>query len=136
MWWKATLVSVAVVLAVWFVFLLVLFVARPDHGSLREGTRIVPDTLRLVRRLATDPTVPRSSRWLLWLTIAYLVSPIDLVPDFVPVVGFADDLIIASLVLRHLIRRAGPESVRTHWPGSPEGLSTLGRLLRIDAISH
>jgi uncharacterized membrane protein YkvA (DUF1232 family) len=136
MWWKATLLSVVVLLAAWFVLLSVLFVARPDRGSLSDGARVLPDTLRLVRRLATDRAVPRSARGLLWLLIVYLASPVDLVPDFVPVIGYIDDLIITSLVLRHLIQRAGPERVRSQWLGSSEGLATLGRFLRIDAISQ
>jgi uncharacterized membrane protein YkvA (DUF1232 family) len=125
------LVSVAGVLVAWFVLLLVVYVMRPDHGSLRDGARILPDTLRLVCGLATDKAVPRSARWLLWGLLAYLALPIDLIPDFLPVIGWADDLIIASLVLRYLIKRAGAETVRVHWPGDAEGLSTLGVLLRI-----
>jgi uncharacterized membrane protein YkvA (DUF1232 family) len=91
----------------------------------------LPDTLRLLRGLATDRTVPRRTRWLLWGLLAYLASPIDLVPDFVPVIGFADDAIITSFVLRHVMRRAGPPKLDQHWPGSPEGLATLRRLLRL-----
>jgi len=125
------LVSLAGVLLAWFLLLFLAYLARPDHGSLRDGARILPDTLRLVRRLATDQTVPRSARWLLWGLLAYLALPIDLIPDFLPVIGWADDLIIASLVLRYLIKRAGAGTVRVHWPGDAEGLSTLGGLLRV-----
>ncbi len=132
-WWQATLISIAAVLAIWLVLLLAVSLTSPDRGSLLDGVRVLPDTLRLVRRLAADPTVPRSSRWWLWVLLVYLASPIDLIPDFVPVLGYADDLILASLVLRHLIRRAGPESIQRHWSGTPEGLATLRRLLRIDA---
>lgn len=134
MWWETAALVAASLVIVWLVFLIVLLVARPDQG-LRDGVRVLPDTLRLIRRLAADRTVPRSARLPLWFLIGYLALPFDLVPDFLPVVGYADDLIITSLVLRHLIHRAGPEKVREHWPGSPEGLSTLGRILRIDTIS-
>jgi uncharacterized membrane protein YkvA (DUF1232 family) len=130
MWW--VLVSVAGLLTVWCGLLVAVYLARPGHGSLRDGARILPDTLRLIRLLATDSTVPRSARWLLWGLLGYLALPIDLVPDFLPVIGWADDLIIASLVLRHLIKRAGSETIRHHWPGSDDGLSVLGQLLRID----
>ena len=61
----------------------------------------------------------------------YLAVPIDLVPDFVPVVGYADDAIITSFVLRHVIAQAGPSKLREHWPGSREGLATLMRILRL-----
>ena len=63
------------------------------------------------------------------LLLAYLASPIDLVPDFIPVVGYADDAIISYIVLRSVVRAAGPDVVANHWPGSPEGLTALRRLL-------
>ena len=134
MWWQWVLVSVGGILAVWALLILVLLLARPETGTLRDGARILPDTLRLVRRLATDATVPRSTRCLLWGLLGYLALPIDLIPDFVPVLGWADDVILASLVLRHVIRRAGPETVRRHWPGTADGLSTLGELLVLPAL--
>jgi uncharacterized membrane protein YkvA (DUF1232 family) len=65
------------------------------------------------------------------MLLVYLASPIDLVPDFIPVIGYADDVIITSIVLRRLVRRAGPEKLREHWPGTPEGLAQLQRLLRL-----
>jgi uncharacterized membrane protein YkvA (DUF1232 family) len=72
--------------------------------------------------------VPRAARVRLWLLLGYLAIPIDLVPDFVPVLGYADDAIIVSLVLRSVVRRAGTPVVRGHWPGSDDGLAALGRL--------
>jgi uncharacterized membrane protein YkvA (DUF1232 family) len=126
------LLSLAGILVAWLVLLAGLYLARPAHGSLADAAMVLPDTLRLVRRLATDRTVPRSARVLLWLLLGYLALPIDLVPDFIPVIGWADDLILASLVVAYLIRRAGADVVRAHWPGSPEGLATLSRLLRIE----
>jgi uncharacterized membrane protein YkvA (DUF1232 family) len=136
MWWQIAVVVVGSLLLAWVILLVVLVVAAPDKGSLREGARVLPDTFRLVRRLAADHTVPRSARVLLWLLIGYLALPFDLVPDFLPVIGYADDVIITSLVLRHLIHRAGPEKVREQWPGSPEGLQALGRVLRLGSISR
>jgi uncharacterized membrane protein YkvA (DUF1232 family) len=135
MWWETAAVVVGGLLLAWLVLLVVLLVAAPDSGSLREGARVLPDTLRLVRRLAADRTVPRSARPLLWFLIGYLVMPFDLVPDFVPVIGYADDVIITSLVLRHLIHRAGADAVRQHWPGSADGLAALARVLRLDLTS-
>jgi len=72
--------------------------------------------------------VPRAARVRLWLLLGYLAIPIDLVPDFVPVLGYADDAIIVSLVLRSVVRPAGTPVVRGHWPGSDDGLAALGRL--------
>jgi uncharacterized membrane protein YkvA (DUF1232 family) len=116
---------------VWLVFLVVLLVTKPETSTLTETARIVPDALRLVRRLAADENLPRGVRIRLWCLLAYLVSPIDLVPDFIPVVGYADDAIVMSLVLRSVIKHAGPEAVRAHWPGTPDGLATLSRLCRL-----
>jgi uncharacterized membrane protein YkvA (DUF1232 family) len=68
---------------------------------------------------------------LVWVLLIYLASPIDLIPDFVPVIGYADDAIITSFVLRHVVARAGPAKLAEHWPGSSEGLSILLRILRL-----
>jgi uncharacterized membrane protein YkvA (DUF1232 family) len=64
----------------------------------------------------------------LWFLFAYLALPIDLIPDFIPIVGYADDAIIVCLVLRSVVRRAGPEAVRRNWPGTPDGLRVLWRV--------
>ncbi len=69
------------------------------------SVRLVPDVVRLVRRLAADRSLPRGVRVRLWVLLGYLVSPVDLVPDFIPLVGYADDAIIVALVLRSVIRR-------------------------------
>ena len=127
-----TLLTVVIVLAVcWLAFVGFVWIARPDATSLSDATRLLPDTIRLVRRLATDRTLPRRTRWWIWALLAYLVAPIDIVPDFVPVLGFADDVVITSLVLRHVIARVGTEKLAEYWPGTPDGLATLTRLLRI-----
>jgi len=131
MWWFRIGLAVVTLTVVWVVVVVCLYAFRPDGPSVAELTRLLPDTLRLVRRLTTDRALPRASRWSVWLLLAYLASPIDLVPDFIPVIGYADDVIITSIVLRRLVRRAGPEKLREHWPGTPEGLRQLQRLLRL-----
>jgi uncharacterized membrane protein YkvA (DUF1232 family) len=128
---RTFLVVAVVLVAMWLAFVAFVWLVRPDNTSLADATRLLPDTLRLVRRLAADRTISRSTRWWIWALLIYLASPIDLVPDFVPIIGFADDAIVASFVLRHVIARAGPSKLAEHWPGSPEGLSTLSRLLRL-----
>lgn len=90
--------------------------------------RLLPDLLRLLRRLAADGSLPRGVRVRLWLLLGYLALPIDLVPDFIPVLGYADDAIVVALVLRSVVRRAGADAVMRHWPGTPEGLAALQRL--------
>ena len=101
---------------------------HPDTVSARDALRLLPDVLRLVRRLAADRSLPRGVRWRLVLLLGYLALPIDLVPDFVPVIGYADDAVIVALTLRSVVRRAGPEVLRRHWPGTPEGLALVSRL--------
>ncbi|MBB5139046.1 uncharacterized membrane protein YkvA (DUF1232 family) [Thermocatellispora tengchongensis] len=116
------------VLLAWVVMVGVLAVARPRGALLREAVRLLPDLVRLLRRLAADRGLPRGVRVRLVLLLAYLAMPFDLVPDFVPVLGQADDAIVVALVLRSVVRRAGIEAVRGHWPGTEDGFRALCRL--------
>jgi uncharacterized membrane protein YkvA (DUF1232 family) len=125
-------IAATAIIAVWLALILFVWLVRPDSTSLSDAARLLPDMLRLVRRLSVDRALPRSTRGWLWALLIYLASPIDLIPDFIPVVGYADDAIIASFVLRHVMARVGSSKLDEHWPGSADGLSTLTRLLRID----
>jgi uncharacterized membrane protein YkvA (DUF1232 family) len=127
-WWRTFLAIAAGLLALWLVMLVLLWRAQrhtPDKTRLRDAVRLVPDVVRLLRRLAGDRTLSRSVRLRLWLLLIYLISPVDLIPDFIPVLGYADDAIIVAIALRSITRRAGPEALERHWPGTPEGLVTL-----------
>ncbi|GAB3006466.1 DUF1232 domain-containing protein [Saccharothrix stipae] len=115
-------------LGLWLLLILGLLVIRPRGAALSQAVRLLPDVLRLVARLARDDRVPRSARVRLWLLLAYLALPFDLVPDFIPVLGYADDAIVVGWVLRSVIRASGPEVVAELWPGTPEGLAVLRRL--------
>jgi uncharacterized membrane protein YkvA (DUF1232 family) len=122
-------VSIATAVALAYLSLLAaLLVARPKGNLLGEAMRLLPDLLRLLWRLAGDAKVPRAARVRLALLLGYLAIPFDLVPDFVPVLGYADDAIIVTLVLRSVVRHAGAPMVRRHWPGTDDGLAALGRL--------
>ena len=112
----------------WLVLLALLWHAKPDDVTLRDAVRLVPDLLRLLKRLAGDRTLPRGARMRLWLLLGYLAMPVDLVPDFVPVLGYADDVVVLAIVLRSVVRAAGPESLERHWPGTPEGLRVVRTL--------
>jgi uncharacterized membrane protein YkvA (DUF1232 family) len=126
------LIGVGIGLAAsWLALVIGLLLVRPQGSLLAEAVRILPDLLRLLRRMAADPSLPRGVRIRLGLLLVYLASPIDLIPDFVPVLGYADDAIIATAVLRSVVRRAGPDAVRAHWPGSDDGFAALRRLTRI-----
>ncbi len=96
-------------LAVWLALVVFLLVSRQRGASAREALRLVPDTLRLLRRLSADRSLPRRLRLRLVLVIVYLVSPIDLIPDVIPVIGALDDAIVTLLVVRSVVRRAGVE---------------------------
>jgi uncharacterized membrane protein YkvA (DUF1232 family) len=113
-----------------------LLAARPKGNLLGEAVRLLPDLLRLLWRLAGDSRLPRAARVRLALLLGYLVLPIDLVPDFVPVLGYADDAVIVVLVLRSVVRRAGAPVVRRHWPGTDDGLAALARLTGLELLSQ
>jgi uncharacterized membrane protein YkvA (DUF1232 family) len=97
-------------------------------GAAREIARFVPDCVVLLRRLVRDPRVPRRAKVALTLLIPYLASPIDLIPDFLPVIGQLDDAALVVLALRHVVRQAGPEVVAERWPGSERGLRAVMRV--------
>jgi uncharacterized membrane protein YkvA (DUF1232 family) len=128
-WWWHVLISLAIALAViWLALVVALLVAKPGTAQLREAVRLLPDLVRLLRRLAADPTLPSDVRVRLGLLLVYLAIPIDLIPDFIPVLGYADDAIIVTAVLRATVRRAGIDAVRAHWPGSDDGFTAVCRL--------
>lgn len=113
--------------------LLVLLLWRSRSLAPREALRLLPDLVRLVRRLAGDRTLPRGVRVRLWLLLGYLLSPVDLVPDVVPLVGYADDVVLVAWTLRSVVRRAGDEALARHWPGEAGGLALVRRLAALPA---
>jgi len=135
-WWQIVASVLLGVLLLWAALLVALWRLTPEKASLRETLRLLPDVVRLLRRLAADPTLPRGVRVRLWLLLVYLALPIDLVPDFIPVIGYADDAIIVAFTLRSVARRAGSEAVSRHWPGTPEGLAAVLRLLGTGSGGH
>lgn len=115
----------------WLVLLVILWRATPDQTGLRDALRLLPDAVRLIKRLAGDRCLPRGVRVRLLLLLAYLALPFDLVPDFIPVLGYADDAVVVVLVLRSVARSAGLEALERHWPGTPDGLAAVRRLVGI-----
>jgi uncharacterized membrane protein YkvA (DUF1232 family) len=85
----------------------------------------VPDCVVLFRRLLADERVPRSRKALFALLLAYLASPIDLIPDLIPVVGQLDDAIVVAVVLRSVLRSGGAPLLEEHWPGPERSLRVL-----------
>ena len=85
----------------------------------------MPDCVVLFKRLLRDPRVPRRAKVLLVLAVPYLASPIDLIPDFVPVIGQLDDALLVAVLVAFVVRAAGRDVVAELWPGTPGGLSAL-----------
>jgi uncharacterized membrane protein YkvA (DUF1232 family) len=121
----STLAWLAVATVALYALAVLALVALGRRTDARALAGFIPDCVVLVRRLLRDPRVPRRTKVALYLLIAYLVMPVDLVPDFIPVAGQLDDAILVALVLRSFLRAGGAALVREHWPG-PE--RTLGAL--------
>ena len=97
-------------------------------GDARALVRLVPDCVVLFKRLLTDPRVDWWRKVVLVLVIAYVASPIDLVPDFVPIAGQLDDAILVVVAIRVLLRGGGPRLLSEHWPGPARSLEFIRRL--------
>jgi uncharacterized membrane protein YkvA (DUF1232 family) len=121
-------VAGAIVLA-WLALATLVWLHRPSRALVAPAVRLVPDLVRLVRSLLADRDSPRWVKVALGGLLGYLVSPIDLIPDFVPVLGSVDDLVVSAIVLRWAGRQIGVEQLRTHWSGSDAGFALLLRLL-------
>jgi len=116
-------------IAVWLLFAAVLWILRPRNVQLGELVRIVPDVLRLVRRLLGAGTVPLGVRAALVGLLAWLLNPIDLIPEFIPVLGPMDDVVVTVIVLRYVRRRLGDEELRRRWPGTDDGYRLLSGVI-------
>lgn len=97
----------------------------------REAVIALPNLVRLVRDLLKDPRVPVRSKVALGAAVAYVVSPVDLIPEFVPVVGIADDLLVVCFALNHLVTVAGEEVVLEHWNGTRDLLDLVRSVLDV-----
>jgi uncharacterized membrane protein YkvA (DUF1232 family) len=125
------LVPTAAVLLAFYGALLVVLVVGGRQWDVRLIARLVPYCAVLFKRLMADPRVSRRWKAACVLTLVYLAVPFDLVPDFIPVAGQLDDAILVALVLRGLLRSAGPRLLREHWPGPSRLLAPLERFARV-----
>ena len=128
-WISGLLLLIGAVLVVWLVLVALIWLHRPSRHLAAAALRLLPDILRLLRRLVADPATPRRERWLLIGLGAWLASPIDLLPEFLPGVGLLDDIVVAAIVLRFVARRLGRAYLRSHWPGNDDGFVLVERLL-------
>lgn len=114
---------------VWAALLAVFWVLRPRGVSAGEVVRIVPDLLRLLRSIISDRSMPLDVRVVLAGLLVWIVSPIDLIPEFIPGLGPLDDVVVAIVALRYTRRRLGVELVRARWTGSTDGFALLLRVI-------
>lgn len=119
----------------WVVLAVLLLAVRSPGQSVAAMARVFPAALRLAAALYRDPTVPSSVRWRLLIALVYNIQPINLIPDFIPVIGFADNVVVLAWALRSSVRIAGPEPVGAHWKGNPASLAALYRVLRLPGAS-
>ena len=123
------LLVVGAMAVLWLVLIVILWLNRPMRDQIGTYLRLIPELGRLVIRLARDRQTPMRYRLGLIGLAAWLAMPIDLIPDFIPVIGALDDVVVAALVLRWVGRGLGRGRIEGAWSGSPEGLSILRRML-------
>jgi len=127
--WQPIAVVVLGLVAAWALLVVVLWLLRPRDVAVSELVAFVPDLVRLVRALIADREVEGRVKLALAFLLAWLLSPIDLIPEFIPVLGPLDDVVVAVIVLRFVRRRLGIEALRSRWPGSEAGFGLLRRLV-------
>ncbi|HEV2686495.1 MAG TPA: DUF1232 domain-containing protein [Actinomycetota bacterium] len=124
------IIALAIAVAVWLLAIVALvFAGRRTHA--KELAMLLPNLLSLLRGLIREPRVGRLDKFLLVVAVAWVASPIDLIPEFIPVLGPLDDVVVVALILRRLVKRAGPEVVSDHWRGDPETMQKILRLVRV-----
>jgi uncharacterized membrane protein YkvA (DUF1232 family) len=126
-WWEWLVVCLAVFAFVWAAFVAWLFAAGRREDA-RALAGFIPDCIVLISRLIRDPRVPRRRKLLLAALVGYLALPFDLVPDFIPVAGQLDDVLVVAFVLRRFLRSNGADLLYEHWPGPERSLALVLRM--------
>jgi uncharacterized membrane protein YkvA (DUF1232 family) len=116
-------IAVAVMLASWA--LLILLARRLPPGTARDLAAFIPDCVTTVRRLRADTRVPRRAKVAIVFAGLWVASPIDLIPEFLPVIGPLDDVVVVALALRYAGRQVPREVLLAAWPGDPRLLERL-----------
>ena len=110
--------------------------ARPRGLSACDLLRVYPDLVRLLASLSRDRRVSRAVRWRLLVALVYNAQPFNIIPDFVPVIGLADNVVVTAWAVRSAIRKSGPAVVRSNWSGSRSGFTLLCRLCRLNGAAE
>lgn len=127
--WSGVAAVLAGLALTWLALVALLWIVRPRDVRLADLVRVVPDIARLCRSLVADADVPLGVRAAIIGLLLWLVNPVDLVPEFIPVVGPLDDVVVAVLVLRYARRRLGDEELRRRWAGTDAGYRLLAGVL-------
>ena len=127
---RTLLIILSIFLVTYLLFIFALYISG-RRSEARAIGGFIPDCIVLFKNLLQDNDIPKRHKFLVGLLIGYLASPIDLVPDFIPVAGQLDDAIIVVLVLRVVLKGAGTELATKHWKGPKSSLNLLLRLARI-----
>jgi uncharacterized membrane protein YkvA (DUF1232 family) len=122
-WLQAVLIAVAVVVLSWL--LLIVLARRLPPGLAKDLAAFLPDCVTAARALRRDPRVPRRARVAVLIALLWVVSPIDLIPEFLPVIGPVDDIIVVALLLRYAARSVPRHVVLEAWPGEPRMIERL-----------
>jgi uncharacterized membrane protein YkvA (DUF1232 family) len=125
----AVIAFLAALVVLWAIALAVFWVLRPKGVSAQEILGLIPDVLRLLRSIIGDRSAPPDVRLVLVGLVAWIVSPIDLIPEFIPVLGPLDDVVVAIVAMRYVRRRVGVESLRNQWSGTDDGFTLLLRVI-------
>jgi uncharacterized membrane protein YkvA (DUF1232 family) len=126
-----TLILALLFLVAIYLVLILALILSGRRVAARELATLLPNLVLLFKDLFRDPRTPHSAKVVLGVALVWLISPIDLLPEFLPVLGPLDDAVVAALALRYLVRRAGPDVVREHWRGEA---TTLDAILRAAGI--
>lgn len=113
-WTRLLLLAIAVVLVSWT--LLIVLARRLPPGLAKDLATLLPACATTLRRLRTDPRVPRSAKIALAIAAVWVISPIDLIPELVPVIGPLDDLVVVALALRYAASRVPRAAIEEAWP--------------------
>ena len=123
-WWAWVLIGFGLLIASWM--LLVVLAARLPEGSLKELAGFLPDCATTARRLWGDPRVPTRAKLAIGFALLWVLSPIDLIPEFLPVIGPLDDVVVVAIAFRYAARSVPRAVLLEAWPGKP---STIERVL-------
>ena len=130
-WVGPILVGVVALLAAWGVVVAVLWLHKPSREMAMPALRALPEIVRLARRLLADPRTPRRHKAALLLLVAWLLSPIDLIPEFLPGIGPLDDIVASAVILGWVGRQSGAARLRELWSGDDASFDVVARMLRL-----